>query len=148
MVTILFNNAYYSHFTPPFNLKDSHANLGQRIKNIATNLGKRSYSTLNSGPFSYLSDNITLDKAKSLLNEKKALFQLPDNFNYSEFRQLANGVFQAEGQISCRIRPGVGNSFFPIFNLVQNYSGDSLNFFFCTLWAVLDKKMQFKCKFI
>jgi hypothetical protein len=67
------------------------------------------------------------------------VFQLPDNLNFSDFRQLANGVFQAEGHISCRIRPGVGNSFFPIFNLVQNYSEESLKFFL-TLWNVLDKK--------
>ncbi len=88
---------------------------------------------------SYLSDIITLDKEKFLLNEKKALFQLPDNFNYSEFRQLANGVFQAEGHISCRIRPGLGNSFFPILNLVQNYSEESLNFLFLSLWPVLEQ---------
>jgi hypothetical protein len=94
-VPTLFNKAYSSQFTP-LELKGFSCKYRQIQLNIATNLVKRSYSTLNSGPFSDLSDKITLDKAKSLLNEQKALFQIPDNFNYSDFRQLAHGVFKVK----------------------------------------------------
>jgi hypothetical protein len=101
---------------------------------------KRFYSKLNSrSQVEEFDKNISLDQAKLLLSDKKELFQLPDNFNFNNFRQLANGVFQAEGHIGCRIKPEVGNFFFPIFNLVQNFSEESLNFFLM-LWVVLDKK--------
>jgi hypothetical protein len=64
MVNKIINRAYYYLFTP-FNLKDYHAKFGHKYQNIATNLVKRFYSSLNSGPISDLSNNITLDQAKS-----------------------------------------------------------------------------------
>ena len=53
-------------------------------------------------------------------------FKLPKNFDTEEFRQVANGFFQAEGHISCRIR---GNSFSPVCVINQNLSAESLDFF-------------------
>jgi hypothetical protein len=90
--------------------------------------GNRFYSNLNSIS-QVVEKNISLDQAKKLLSDKNFLFKLPANFKFNSFRQLANGVFQAEGHIGCRIRPGVG----------KNFSDESLNFFL-TLWFVLDKK--------
>lgn len=77
MVTRILNRAY-SDLCTPFNLTitNYNANFGQNCKNIATNLGIRSYSTLNSGPISDLNDNITLNLAKCLLNEKKSLISI------------------------------------------------------------------------
>ena len=44
-----------------------------------------------------------------------------------EFRLVANGFFQAEGHISCRIR---GKYFSPVFVVNQNLTAKSLEFFF------------------
>ena len=53
---------------------------------------------------------------------------MPSNFNYENFQQVANGFFQAEGAVgACRIR---NLKFIPVFVLTQNYSIESLNFFF------------------
>jgi hypothetical protein len=93
-----------------------------------------------------IEEHLNLDKIKNLLSKKKESFQLPPNFNFNDFRQLANGLFQAEGYIGCRIRPGVGKVFFPVFNLVQNFSEESLNFFI-TLWIVLEKKCSLNVRF-
>ena len=73
--------------------------------------------------------------ARKQLNECKEKFKLPLNFNPEEFRLVANGFFQAEGHISCRIR---GKTFSPIFAINQNFSPKSLEFFL-TLWYVLGR---------
>lgn len=65
---------------------------------------------------------------------------MPSNFNYENFQQVANGFFQAEGAVgACRIR---NLKFIPVFVLTQNYSIESLNFFFfffLTLWHILGR---------
>jgi hypothetical protein len=107
-------------------------------------LGVIFYST--SSKQHVIEEHLNLDKIQNLLSKKKESFQLPANFNFNDFRQLANGLFQAEGYIGCRIRPGVGKVFFPVFNLVQNFSEESLNFFI-TLWIVLEKKCSLNVRF-
>ena len=77
----------------------------------------------------------TLSSARELLNQRKADFKLPSNFNSEEFRMVANGFFQAEGHISCRIR---GRYFSPVLVVNQNLSLKSLEFFL-TLWHVLGR---------
>ena len=62
-----------------------------------------------------------------LLKQRKDEFKLPSNFNSEEFRMVANGFFQAEGHISCRIR---GKYFSPVFVVNQNLTAKSLEFFF------------------
>ncbi|OSC96138.1 hypothetical protein PYCCODRAFT_1338128, partial [Trametes coccinea BRFM310] len=52
-----------------------------------------------------------------------------------EFRMVANGFFQAEGHISCRIR---SKYFSPVFVVNQNLNQKSLEFFL-TLWHVLGR---------
>jgi len=47
---------------------------------------------------------ISLSEAKAMLESAMENFTLPDNFNYEEFRQLANGFFQAEGCVSARLK--------------------------------------------
>ena len=76
---------------------------------------------------------LDLPTARKKLTEGKRKFKLPSNFNSEEFRQVANGFFQAEGHISCRIR---NKSFYPVFVLTQNFSFQTLDFFI-TLWFVL-----------
>jgi len=51
------------------------------------------------------------------IGECKDNFKLPSNFNSEEFRLVANGFFQAEGHISCRIRD---KYFTPVFAVNQN----------------------------
>ena len=68
----------------------------------------------------------SINLARKQLNECKKKFKLPINFKTEEFRLVANGFFQAEGHISCRIR---GKSFSPIFAINQNFSPKSLEFF-------------------
>ena len=103
------------------------------------------HSTLNSRPNPQVVDkDISLDSSNAgapwaglqvLLSEKKELFQIPAAFDFNAYRHLANGFFQAEGHIGCRIRPGVGRSFFPVFTLVQNFSEESLNNFLRLLFV-------------
>jgi hypothetical protein len=62
-------------------------------------------------------------------------FKLPSNFKFEEFQMVANGFFQAEGHISCRIR---GKYFSPIFVINQNLNPKSLEYF-VTLWHVLGR---------
>ena len=76
------------------------------------------YST--SSKQNVIEEHLNLDKFKIYFQKKN--FQLPANFNFNDFRQIAIGLFQAEGYIGCRIRPGVGKVFYPVFNLVQNFS--------------------------
>ena len=79
--------------------------------------------------------NLSISSARELLKQCKDNFKLPLNFNFEEFRIVANGVFQAEGHVSCRIRD---NKVFPVFAINQNLSEESLNFFL-TLWHVLGR---------
>jgi hypothetical protein len=76
-----------------------------------------------------------ISSAREQLKQYKDNFKLPLNFNPEEFRLVANGFFQAEGHISCRIK---GNYFSPVFVLNQNLSTESLNFF-VTLWYILGR---------
>ncbi len=78
-------------------------------------------------------NTLSISSAREQLNQCKNNFKLPPNFNPEEFRLVANGFFQAEGHISCRIR---GNNFTPVFAVNQNLSPQSLEFFL-TLWYVL-----------
>ncbi len=78
---------------------------------------------------------MSISSARDLLKQCKDDFKLPSNFKEEEFRLVANGFFQAEGHISCRIR----NKYFsPVFVLNQNLNQKSLEFFL-TLWHVLGR---------
>lgn len=79
--------------------------------------------------------NRSISSARKQLKQSMDKFKLPKEFNPEEFRQVANGFFQAKGHISCRIK---GNYFSPLFLLNQNLSGESL-YFFLTLWHVLGR---------
>lgn len=83
-----------------------------------------------------LKEDMSLESVRELLNHYKKKFKLPSNFNFEEFRLVANGFFQAEGHISCRIR---GTYFSPVLALNQNLNLKSMEFF-VTLWYVLGKK--------
>ena len=87
-------------------------------------------------------DTLSITTARKQL--KQALrdsdkFKLPSNFNSTptgeEFRQVANGFFQAEGHVSCRIK---GKYFAPVCVINQNLTPKSLEFFI-TLWNVLGR---------
>ena len=69
---------------------------------------------------------MSISSARELLKQRKDEFKLPSNFNSEEFRMVANGFFQAEGHISCRIR---GKYFSPVFVVNQNLTAKSLEFF-------------------
>ena len=60
---------------------------------------------------------------------------MASNFNLEEFREVANGFFQAEGHISCRIKD---NYFTPVLVINPNLSVKSLDFFL-TLWHILGR---------
>lgn len=68
----------------------------------------------------------SINLARKQLNECKEKFKLPLNFNPEEFRLVCNGVFQAEGNVYCRIR---GKTFSPVFSINQNFSPKSLELF-------------------
>ena len=76
-----------------------------------------------------------ITSAREQLKQSKDQFKLPLNFNLEEFREVANGFFQAEGHVSCRIR---GKYFTPVVAITQNFSLKSLEFFL-TLWHVLGR---------
>ena len=78
---------------------------------------------------------MSISSARELLKQRKDEFKLPSNFNSEEFRMVANGFFQAEGHISCRIR---GKYFSPVFVVNQNLTAKSLEFFLI-LWHVLGR---------
>jgi hypothetical protein len=78
---------------------------------------------------------LSISSAREQFKNYKNNFKLPSNFNSEEFRLIANGFFQAEGHISCRIK---GNYFIPVFVVNQNLSAESLEFFL-TLWHVLGR---------
>lgn len=78
---------------------------------------------------------MSISSARKQLKQCKENFKLPINFNLEEFRLVANGFFQAEGHISCRIR---NKNFSPVFAINQNLSPKSLEFFL-TLWYVLGR---------
>lgn len=78
---------------------------------------------------------MSISSAREQLKQCKDNFKLPSNFNSEEFRQVANGFFQAEGHVSCRIRD---KYFIPVFAVNQNFSAESLGFFL-TLWHVLGR---------
>lgn len=84
-----------------------------------------------------LKEDMSLDSVRELLNHYKKKFKLPSNLKFEEFRLVANGFFQAEGHISCRIR---GSYFSPVLALNQILNLKSLEFF-VTLWYVLGKKV-------
>jgi hypothetical protein len=69
---------------------------------------------------------LSITSAREHLKLCKDNFKLPLNFNSEEFRLVANGFFQAEGHISCRIKD---KYFSPIFAINQNFSANSLKFF-------------------
>lgn len=78
---------------------------------------------------------MSITSAREQLKQCKDQFKLPLNFNLEEFRQVANGFFQAEGHVSCRIK---GKYFTPVVAINQNFSLESLEFFL-TLWHVLGR---------
>ena len=80
-------------------------------------------------------DNMSISSAREQLKLCKDSFKLPSNFNTEEFREVANGFFQAEGHISCRIK---GKYFSPVFVINQNLTLKSLEFFLI-LWHVLGR---------
>ncbi len=95
------------------------------LKNLKFVLGKG--KILNFTIFNLTDNkNLSISSARELFKQCKDNFKLPLNFNFEEFRIVANGVFQAEGHVSCRIRD---NKFFPVFAINQNLSEESLNFF-------------------
>ena len=66
-------------------------------------------------------------------------FQLPENLDFKKFQELANGFFQGEGYIGCRVRDTGGKpSFLPVFTMNQNLNEKSL-LFFVTLWHILGR---------
>lgn len=66
-------------------------------------------------------------------------FELPENFDFKKFQELANGFFQGEGHIGCRVRDTGGKlSFLPVFTMNQNLNEKSL-LFFVTLWHILGR---------
>lgn len=67
--------------------------------------------------------------AKAMLKSAMENFTLPENFNYEELRQLANGFFQAEGCVSARLKP---LHISPLVVLTQDLSKEPS--FFVTLW--------------
>src|SRR2546423_760536 len=71
-------------------------------------------------------NTLTISSAREQLKQCKDNFKLPSNFNSEEFRLVANGFFQAEGHISCRIRD---KYFTPVFAVNQNLTPKSLEFF-------------------
>ena len=80
-------------------------------------------------------ETLSISSARELLKQCKDKFTLPSNFNFDEFSEVANGFFQAEGHVSCRIK---GKYFLPVFAINQNFSAKSLEFFL-TLWHVLGR---------
>lgn len=82
---------------------------------------------------------MTLAQMQAYLSERKNSFVLPPFFNHELFRKFANGFFQAEGYIGCRLRPGVGRGIFPVFEIAHNYNPAAL-VVFLTLWHVLGRK--------
>ena len=85
-------------------------------------------------------DTLSITAARKQLNQAlRDSFNLPSNFNSTptgeEFRQVANGFFQAEGHVSCRIK---GKYFVPVCVINQNLSPKSLEFFII-LWNVLGR---------
>lgn len=81
---------------------------------------------------------MTLHQGSLKLEIAQQNFQWVDHFQLKIFQFLADGVFQIESYISCRIRSNKGTIFYPIYHIVQNYNDHSLQFFL-TLWFVLDK---------
>ena len=66
---------------------------------------------------------MSISSARDLLKQCKEDFKLPCNFKSEEFRMIANGLFQAEGHISCRIK---GKYFSPVFVVNKNLNPKSL----------------------
>lgn len=84
---------------------------------------------------SYKILNLPIDLARIELKQRQIRFNLPSGFNSEEFRILANGFFQSEGHISCRIK---GKYFIPIFVVNQILYEKSLELFL-TLWHELGR---------
>lgn len=76
------------------------------------------------------------DVTKLLEQAKKTYITKKDEKKKEEFRRLANGVFQAEGSITAKVRSIF--SITPSFSLNQTLSIESL-LFFVELWYALDK---------
>lgn len=68
-----------------------------------------------------------MDEAKKTLDIAINSYEPSGEFSREEFQQVANGVFQAEGCVSARIRKGLSIS--PVVVLGQNYSKESVEFF-------------------
>ena len=83
----------------------------------------------------YKISDMPIDLARIELKQRQNSFNLPSGFNSEEFRILANGFFQSEGHISCRIK---GKYFIPIFVINQNLYEKSSEFFL-TLWHELGR---------
>ena len=108
------------------------------IKNSAAGLSplNGAVKNLNKSWLSGEGENtLSISSAREQLKQCKDNYKLPSNFNWEEFRLVANGFFQAEGHISCRIS---GKYFRPVFAINQNLSAKSLEFFL-TLWHVLGR---------
>jgi len=62
-------------------------------------------------------NTLSISSAREQLKQCQDNFKLPSNFHSEEFRLVANGFFQAEGHISCRIRD---KYFTPVLAINQN----------------------------
>lgn len=72
---------------------------------------------------------MTLAEARNYFKRKKAACYDPDSAKGSskEFREIANGFWQAEGYIGGHFRSGL--NFFPLCTATQLLSEESINFF-------------------
>ena len=91
--------------------------------------GTRSYSTCSS----------ELDEARKTLDIAINSYEPSGEFSREEFQQVANGVFQAEGCVSARIRKGLSVS--PVVVLGQNYSKESVEFFASCTYFKYSRKL-------
>lgn len=105
------------------------------LSKMARNFGPISF--LGVGTRNYSTSVVSnLLAARANLKVQMVSFVMPDWVDVGVFRQIANGLFQAEGHISCRI---VNGKFFaPVFVINQNLTDSSLEFFL-TLWHVLGR---------
>jgi ubiquinol-cytochrome c reductase cytochrome b subunit len=99
-------------------------------------LGTRNYST--STKVQNVSNiNLSLLEARANLKKSMSTFVIPTWVDLNTFKQLANGLFQAEGHISCRI---IKKKYFaPVLIINQNFTESSQNFFLI-LWHVLGRR--------
>lgn len=71
---------------------------------------------------------MTVDKARDYFNQKKVAYNpVEDKGSAEEFRELANGVWQAEGHIGGLFKSGI--NFYPVCTATQLFSDSSISFF-------------------